>query len=1247
MSTKIAKSKKSSTLETSTKDQKGKDQKGKIEMASITTASNYKHYRDQKEHVLMVPGMYVGSVKQIPYQGRLLVFDEEGPKEITEVEISVPQAVERLALEIISNTGDNADRSRKAGVDVGQVDIVMNETTISVTNGGMPVPIEIHEEHKMWVPELIFGTLLSGSNYETERTGAGVNGLGAKLTNIFSTYFRVDVGDPYRRLKYTQEWRNHMYDRSDPIIEQEYDGPSFVTITYTLDFDYFGYTEGQYPAEAFYLFAMHAADLSFNSKLPVTFNGMNFDFQDISNYARLYFGDKVENSIIHYEYPEGAEIKGKKKSKNLVPVLELCLIDTPDEATCISFVNGMLTREGGVHVTAVHKTVSTAVLQVVNGEKSGKKKDKDEKKKVSLTMKDVTPHISMILSCRLVNPEFVGQTKDSLRSPAPKISIPDRTINDILNWNLINRLYAELEAKQYKNSSKTDGKKKLYINLEKGEDANEAGGPLSGQCTLLVTEGKSAMGYGVKAVALDENGRDFNGLYPMKGKPLNVMNARYDQIHENSEITDLKKMLGLRERVDYTIKTNFDTLRYGKLLIMADADDDGKHIIGLILNMFHVLYPSLLAIGYVMYLRTPIMHVYDGKTRYKFYTEREYEVWRDQVDTRLRNLKPKYLKGLGSSKDSDIEDDFSSPRKVVCLYDDSAPDMFRLAFDDKLADERKEWLAQHKPLLELDSLEMQPISQFLYYEFVEFSLTNVARSIPRLLDGLKISQRKAIWGAILKWGAKTGDKRWKDDVMRGNIDEYKVAQFGGFISGETAYKHGEKCMQETVISMAQSFIGANNLPYFTEDGQFGTRNMNGEDAADPRYIFTRPRWWLPYVLKNDDMPLLTHVVEEGDVQEPLTFLPIIPLALVNGCSGIGTGHSTRIPPYNPTDICNWIKCRVTGEQLPEILPWFRGFTGTIQVVHRHIKSSTTESTVDTQPEVPDDPSDDTLDPDHEGEVTLEKEKMSLITTGLFRLDVNNKGEEVVIVTELPIGRSIHKYDSWLEKLVHNKIITNKINRSTDNSVYFEITGLKNPSTKTLRLQKSFGLSNMVFLDNNNKPIKYDTVADILEEFCTQRLPYYEVRRRHIIDNIQSEIDRHDIKARFIRAILDHQIEIFDGQTGRPIKKSVILTQMHQLGFPSELLSSTTLTHLSEDDITSLLDKINTLTQERIVYEQTPPTDLWIKDIDEFMAEYNRHYDPNAKHVPVVRAVSASTTKRKKTQGKSQSKAKRQPRKAKK
>jgi DNA topoisomerase-2 len=1228
--------------------------------AGIPDATSYKRMQ-QKEHIYKIADTYIGSDQQNTRETLLL---DLGSMRIFPANIVFPQGCERLGLELISNAADNVDRSIRLGMDPGRIDIVMDRKTLSIRNGGVPIPVQMHPDEGVWVPEMIFGILLTSSNYDTgiDRTGNGRNGFGAKLCNVFSWRFRVTVRDGLRGLLYVQEWTQHMDVRGEPVITQfQADGQSFVEVSYDMDFPRFGYMDvdpgnpnatymdnnGQqqhrgYPDEAIALFARHAADQAFTCKVPVSFNGIELKTQTVEKYGEMLFGaDIMKRSVVYCEWPPGTETVSRRngslmaKDPRVIPMIELCVADTPDTGYVVSFANGIPTFNGGVHVEAARKAVLNGLLEGINGkEESSRSKSKSsangkvKAKGMSLTMNDIKPHVSMILSCRLINPKFDAQTKNTLTSPAPKILIPDALLKPMKQWDLIDRLYAALEAKQFKTMSKTDGKKRRHVGRIRGEDANDAGTASSHECTLMVVEGNSAMGYGVKTVSLIPGGRNKIGIMPLKGKMLNTMNADKDQIHGNAEIEEFKRVMGIRDGVDYTDDTNYRTLRYGYIMLMVDSDEDGKHIMGLFLVFLHQRYPSILARGMVCYVRTPILRVYHGRQEVKFYTHREYDAWlRETPNEALWDRK--YYKGLGTSTDADVKDDFKAPRIVQCFYDSECPKAFRLAFDDKLSDLRKQWIDQWRPTLDVESLQMQPISVFLEHELVLFSLANVKRSIPRFTDGLKESQRKVVWGAFLKWGQDPSKKNVKKYIKK-SPKQLKVAQLAMFIAEKTQYHHGEMCLSDTIVSMAQDFVGANNLPYFVKDGQFGTRNAGGKDASNTRYSYTRPQWWLNLVYRHEDHHLLAMEMEDGEATQPVTLLPIIPMSLVNGQEGIGTAWSTSIPPHSPLDVAEWILARLNSQPLPTVLPWYNGFTGevkinvkvprkrydpnaplvgvlpsipsTIIVQERQEEGSIVDRQGERSEGINAEQADRDDQAEEEDEELPDEEPAAVPVTGKTKISVMTIGtfttyNGVTHVTELPIGRWMNKYRDWLNLLRENKEIKDYRDYSTDDKAHFEIYGFNSPTLKTLKLQRSFGLTNMVLLDDDDKPRLYKSTEEILEKFFLTRLPYYEARRQYIMNDLQQNIDKLNLKATFILAVVQKKIRVI----GRP--KREIIPIMESFGFPEELLKNVRASNFTEDEVREIVAEVQVLIDRRNEFAKISAPQLWINDIQEFTQAY--------------------------------------------
>jgi len=316
---------------------------------------------------------------------------------------------------------------------------------------------------------------------------------------------------------------------------------------------------------------------------------------------------------------------------------------------------------------------------------------------------------------------------------------------------------------------------------------------------------------------------------------------------------------------------------------------------------------------------TPIVKVTKGKQQTSFYTMPEYEEWKTQTDNG-KGYKIKYYKGLGTSTSKEAKEYFSSIDTHKMSYrhegieDDKAID---LAFNKKKADERKEWINGYVEGSLVDHSQSEvTYSDFVNKELVLFAKANVTRAIPSLMDGFKPSQRKVLFGCF--------KRKLKNDV--------KGAQLVGYVSEHAAYHHGEMSLSETIVGMAQDYIGSNNLNLLVPSGQFGTRLQGGSDHASARYIYTRLSPFTRLIFSPLDDAVLNYLVEDGQKIEPSFYVPILPMVLVNGASGIGTGWSTDIPNYDPLAIIENLRLWIGKKKMKPMRPWFRGFTGCIESI---------------------------------------------------------------------------------------------------------------------------------------------------------------------------------------------------------------------------------------------------------------------------------------------------------------------------
>ena len=1198
-------------------------------MAAVSKASQYKSY-ELREHIYKVPDTYIGSdalAKRIEW---LLDGDKIKP-----YEIDTPVGVEQLGREIISNAGDNVPRSRADGLDPGKVEVMINETTMIVKSGGRAIPVEIHPEKGILAPELIFGHLLTSSNYDGNREGAGRNGFGAKLTNIYSTEFIVMVGDNHNKKTFKKVWYNNMINSYPAEITDGYTGENYVIISFNLDFKRFGMT-GYRPCDIA-LFGRHCVDMANSWKIPMIFNGKLYHFKTPKPYAQMYFSEEIDKAIQFNLYPEGTKLVKKGRSYvpdeaegTVKPIGDVYLIDTPQEHHTISFINGMMTRDGGIHQESLIKGISSIIIGNLKEEYYGKEQKIKKGKKVEvkpknerfpLDVSDIRHNISLIVNFYLPNPRFNSQSKTSLSGwskeetdrpiPTVYIKIPEDILDPVKNWKLIDRLYAILTMKEQSKMSKTDGKKKRHQKIGEHDSANDCGGPNSHNCILMITEGNSADAYGTILRDCIPKGNDILGTMPLRGKLLNVSKASFRRILGSTTIENIKKVLGLREGVDYRDEREYKSLNYGHLLIATDADVDGSHIRGLIYNMMFKLYPTLFCRpDFFLDLRLPVLRVYKraNAKALRFLNMSQYNKF-IRENPEAAKWKAEYFKGLGTSTNEHILEDASDPNKFVIMQmDANGPDFLKLVFDSKMSEFRKQWIQAYA---EPDFIPINPtrtMSEFINYDMILFSMYDIIRSIPKLTDGFKMSQRKALHGTYKTWKGK-----WE------NAAETKVSSFTTKIIEATNYHHGEMSMSGTIISMAQDFVGANNLAYFTQDGQFGTRKKGGKDAASPRYPKTRPNWWLKYVFIDEDLPILQHMSDEGDEVEPVSFFPILPMCLINGAIGIGTGHSTFIPNHNPLDCSKWIKCKIRGLKTPKVYPWYRGFRGSLTIIDRMEKTKIrvnqtgiNESPLVSESET-DEPDDDETEDKTESddEETEEKESPVLDDRQYDRIGsrgtVSLRTEGIVevvgkktYVKELPIGKWTLPYKKWLEDLVAEKKI--KDFRSIGNSHFpqFEIDGMESASEKNLRLVKSFGMSNMVLLDQNNKPKWYHNSDQILEEFYKIRLDIYVKRKEFKLGDLLREIKEKREKIKFYMAVLNKDLII------ERRKKADILSDMDRLGIDREQIKGALIINLSEEGLAQLENDLRKIQEEYDEMEKKNVGDIWIKELEEFEEIYRKH-----------------------------------------
>jgi DNA topoisomerase-2 len=880
---------------------------------------------------------------------------------------------------------------------------------------------------------------------------------------VFSTKFTVEGVDPNNQKSFSQTWTNNMRNTDKPIVKNK-KGKGYTKVCWIPDFQHFGIKN--YTNDIIGLYTRHIIDAAMISKVKIYLNDRIIPVKNLSQYAQLYDTPSEEKIYIKTDVAE-------------------VLVTPSSSFQVISFVNGVYTRLGGQHVDAWSEAIFRPIVDKFNGKD---KKTKSKTPKINIT--DVKQFFRLFVVSTVVRPEFDGQDKNKLESPQVPAQIKTTQINSICKWSVMDNIEDIIRSKEMLVLKKAEKGKKKNVKVDGLDPANNAGGKYSSDCSLFVCEGLSAKTYvvaGIDTGVYGKRGRDWFGVLPVTGKVLNVRNATATSIAANKVIVSFIQTTGLKHGVDYTVDENFKTLSYGKVIIVADADVDGIHIEGLIMNLIHSLFPSLLERKepYLIGMKTPIARVFIPKKEdLLFYDENNFNKYLSQ---QTKKVNAKYYKGLGTTREEDVPDTFGL-KMIEYITDIHSNTNMNKVFHKKYADARKTWLEEYSPQEQTFSLDNQgnisqmTISNFLNGEMIKFSHADCSRSIPNGIDGMKESQRKILY-AVKKRNLK----------YSGN--SLKVAQLSGYTAEHSNYHHGEQNLQDTIINMASGFPGTNNIPLLYPDGGFGTRLEGGKDAASARYIFTKMEGMTEYIFRAEDEPLLTPVNDDGDLVQPEYYIPIIPMILVNGCSaGIGTGWSCNIPCYNPVDLIESIKIWIENDGeviledpdngeisslLPDIKPWYRDFKGEIE----------------------------------------KDGSERFITKGIITETKKNVKE----VSELPIGLWTNKFKEQCEDLIGDKKLKSMKNYSTTRDVNFILSespdGL-NCNVDNLKLHTYVYTSNMVLFDEKEKLKKYNNVDDIIINFCKVRLEFYKKRKKYQITNLENEIKHLGNKERFIQEVID-------------------------------------------------------------------------------------------------------------------------------
>nr|CDI54273.1 probable DNA topoisomerase II [Melanopsichium pennsylvanicum 4] len=1185
--------------------------------ASKSASDTYQKL-SQLEHILKRPDTYIGSVEK--HTEKLWVYDK-ARKQMAYRETTYVPGFYKIFDEILVNAADN--KARDPDMTHLKVEINREENSIMVWNNGHGIPVEMHDKEKVYIPELIFGHLLTSSNYddnEAKVTG-GRNGYGAKLANIYSTEFTVETADSKHQCKYKQTFSRNMHDKGKPKITKHSKADEYTCITFKPDLKLFGMESIDDHMEALMLKRVY--DMAGTVKgIKVTLNGELLKIKNFKQYVEMYvaaineLGGKADNGEDGAaDAPAGAAPKPAIIYESTVDKgrnWEVAFAVSDGEFRQVSFVNNIATIKGGKHVDHVADQVISRLIDHV----------KKDKKTGKVMPNQVRQQLWVFVNCQIVNPTFDGQTKETLTLKqsafGSKWTLTDEFAKKVIKSGVVDNIVSFARFKQDQALKKTDGHKRTRItNIPKLEDANNAGGRKAKDCTLILTEGDSAKSLAVAGIV--EVGRDNYGVFPLRGKLLNVREASHDQIMKNAEIKAIKEILGLQHGKQYL---DVNSLRYGSIMIMTDQDHDGSHIKGLIINFLDHFYPSLLKIpGFLVEFITPIVKCRKGKQELQFFTIPEYETWRE-AHNGGKGWHIKYYKGLGTSDPQDAKKYFRALEKHKLPFDvtrEGDRDLIDLAFNKKKADDRKEWLRHFRPGTYLDhNTDRIPYADFINKELILFSMADNLRSIPSVVDGLKPGQRKVMY------------------VMfeRKSSAELKVNTLVGNVMGQAAYHHGDAALTMTIVGLAQNFVGSNNVNLLEPRGQFGTRLLGGKDAASGRYIFTALPKIARALFPQPDDALLDYLDDDGQKIEPHWYIPVAPQVLMNGAEGIGTGWSTSVPNYNPHDIVANLRRRMNGESVVPMKPWFRGFSGEVEE----------------------------------------------FAPGRFKVSgtVNQIDEKTYEITELPIRAWTTNYKETLEERINSSekvaaTIKDYKEYHTESTVNFivELTAKGQAEIAEKGVETFFKLScqisttNMVLFDQDGKIRKYSSPEEILEDFYLLRLSYYQKRKEHLVDQLKLAYDRLSNQARFVQMIITRQLVVSNRKRAeivadlrkhdfRPFPKTgkaaiaaepeddeAIDEEDISADSDYDYLLNMAIYNLTKEKVEKLLRERDTKEEELKILINRTVQNLWDEDLTKFLELWEEWLAEDDRRLKdVVTKVKKGKTTVKKTSAKSSAAARR-------
>jgi DNA topoisomerase-2 len=584
------------------------------------------------EHCIHRPGTYVGNTK--PHKLDMFIPKSIGNYEMEYREVNFIPAFIKLFDEIITNCVD-ASKIKGSLLNTVKVNVTPEGRITVADNGG--IPVVIHKVYEQYIPEIIFFELRSGSNYndDDQRTGAGTNGLGSKLTNIFSKYFSVTTCDGEN--KFHQEATDNLHVKSKVKISKC--SKNGTTINYIPDYEYFKMTSDDdfnagYGLDETHLKLIYKRVLDVagcNANLRVYFNDVKIDIKNFQEYSKIFCDDVMFDKDNDWDIGIGYSENGFKHS---------------------SFVNSVITYKGGNHIEFVSEKIISKIREFIA-----------KKYKTDIRPSDIRNHVFLFVNASVVNPAFDSQTKEFLITESKEFNgtgprynyVPTQTfLNKIFKSEIVESISDWLDKKATADENKELRALNKALSKKKVEGLIECSTQKRSEAVLGLFEGMSAL----NGVRKFRNAQKF-AAFPLRGKFINVSELTPKNVMKNEEAQKLMSAIGLRmgEEPDWV------NLRYGSILFFVDADTDGTSIACLLTNFFYKYWPQLFEREMIFLVLTPIV-VSSKKNELKhFYTEEDFEDFVNSDES--KGWTSAYKKGLSALDEISYKEMMDAPVKVM------------------------------------------------------------------------------------------------------------------------------------------------------------------------------------------------------------------------------------------------------------------------------------------------------------------------------------------------------------------------------------------------------------------------------------------------------------------------------------------------------------------------------------------------------------------------------------------------------